>query len=186
MHGNSKMYEFILFISNPIQLKNIASILFISILFFSCSTTTYYLVRHAEKADSSSDPTLSSAGIVRANALKDVLSSKNISSIYVTNYQRTQQTAAPLATASGITPTIITASSTSTLIAALRTTKGNRRVLVVGHSNTVPQVIDSLMKSPQHILIADDDFDNFYIVSIRHGLSTKKKLDSMTYGMKSP
>jgi broad specificity phosphatase PhoE len=143
-------------------------------------------VRHAEKADNSTDPVLSTAGLARANALKDSLSSKNINAIFVTNYKRTQQTAAPLADNLGKAPIVIEASSTAALIKALQNIDDDSKVLIVGHSNTVPMIIDSLMKSPQQINIGENDFDNFYIVSVKHALSVKRKLQSKTYGIKSP
>jgi broad specificity phosphatase PhoE len=167
-------------------MKFLASASFIAFIFSSCSTTTYYLVRHAEKADDGSDPVLSTAGIARANALKDSLASKKIKSIYVTNYQRTQQTASSLASAIKITPIVLNAGSTSVLVDALQKIKGNRSVLIVGHSNTIPVVIDSLMKVPQGITIAENDFDNFFALTIKRALFSKRKLKSTTYGKSSP
>jgi broad specificity phosphatase PhoE len=158
------------------------------LLFFilsSCATTNYYLVRHAEKADNSRDPDLSEAGHLRAIALKDSLLSKSIEKIYVTNLKRTQQTATPCSEKLGISPSIIQATSTDALIDSLYYLKG-KNVLVVGHSNTVPVIIDNLMKQAQHISIAENDFDNFFKVSIKRGLRTKRKLIKTTYGSPSP
>src|ERR1051325_395271 len=75
--------------------------LFFVILFLvSCKTTTYYIVRHAEKEAATTmttDVPLTSAGKQRADALKDVLKNENIKFIYSTNYVRTKATAQPLA-----------------------------------------------------------------------------------------
>jgi broad specificity phosphatase PhoE len=62
-------------------------------------TTKYYLVRHAEKQDDSSNALLSAAGLARANILRDSLLGKGIDRVFASTFQRTQQTAQPLATA---------------------------------------------------------------------------------------
>src|SRR5438045_637014 len=80
-------------------------LLFVCVL-FSCSTTRYYIVRHAEKEPTStmsSDVPLSEAGKQRATALKEALLHKKITHIFSTNFKRTVATAEPLATATGIT-----------------------------------------------------------------------------------
>lgn len=129
-----------------------------------------FLVRHAERADTTSggpatmaaDPELSTTGRARAESLAAMLKDARISAIFVTEYKRTQQTAAPLANALGLTPTVITAKDTPGLVAKLRESTGN--VLVVGHSNSVPDIITALgvQGAPP---IADTEYDNLFIVS---------------------
>src|SRR5690348_12881169 len=79
------------------------SFFFIALLFLvSCKTTSYYIVRHAERATTttmSSDVPLSAAGTQRAGALKTLLANENIQHIFSTNYVRTKSTAQPLADA---------------------------------------------------------------------------------------
>src|SRR5687767_8355694 len=77
----------------------------LAILLFSCKTTTYFVVRHAEKAENtmSGDVPLSETGKQRADALKEALKKKGVGTIYSTNYVRTKSTAQPLADAIGIT-----------------------------------------------------------------------------------
>lgn len=131
---------------------------------------TIFLVRHAERADSApgtsptmaADPDLSDAGRARADSLAAALKDANITAIYVTEFKRTQQTAAPLAKALGLTVKIVTSKSTPALIKQLAASKGN--VLVVGHSNSVPDVIKGLgVTAP--VTIGDDEFDNMFLVS---------------------
>lgn len=128
-----------------------------------------FLVRHAERADTTSggpatmaaDPDLSEAGRARAASLAAMLKDARISAIFVTEYKRTQQTAAPLAKALGLTPTVITSKDTPGLVAKLRETDGN--ALVVGHSNSVPDIITALgVKGAPSI--ADTEYDNLFIV----------------------
>lgn len=99
----------------------------------------------------------------------------------MTDYLRTQQTAAPLATQLGITPTEIPGNQTAQLVQQLRAIKG-KNVLVVGHSNTIPVIIDSLMRSPQNVKITETDFDNLFKVKITKGNNATRKFTRLTYG----
>lgn len=129
-----------------------------------------FLVRHAERADSvpgqaptmATDPDLSDIGRARAQSLASVLKDAGITTIYTTEYKRTRQTAEPLAKALGLTPVVIKASETARLVKELAASKGN--ALVIGHSNTVPDVIKGLgVTTPQSI--KDDEFDDLFIVT---------------------
>ena len=131
--------------------------------FLSTATaqSTIFIVRHAEKADATKDPDLSEAGRVRAEALAKTLRDANITAIYATEFKRTQQTAAPLAKALGITVTILPAKNNAALIAKLRASTGN--ALVVGHGDTIPDLIKALGISDP-INIAENDYDNLFAV----------------------
>lgn len=132
--------------------------------------STIFLVRHAERADTASgaapsmaaDPSLSEAGRARASSLAMMLKDARITAIFVTEFKRTQETAAPLAEALGIEPIAIAAKDTSALLARLKQITGN--ALVVGHSNTVPEIVTAL-GVPTPIVIADGDFDNLLLVT---------------------
>ena len=131
---------------------------------------TVFLVRHAERADSSpgtsptmaADPDLSDAGRTRAEHLAEALKDAKITAIFATEFKRTQQTAAPLAKALGLTVKVVSSNSEASLIADLKAAKGN--VLVVGHSNTVPEIIKRLGVTTA-VSIGDNDFDNLFVVS---------------------
>lgn len=134
----------------------------------SCSRS-YYIVRHAEKEQPpgsgtmmSNDPALSEAGKVRAIVLKDELKGKHIKAIYSTNTIRTRSTAQPLSEATGTTIQLY--STVDSLITELKKRKkGN--VLIVGHSNTVDDIVNKLCnetKVPADL--ADSQFDNLFIV----------------------
>jgi len=128
----------------------------------AAAQSTIFLVRHAEKAASGgSDPNLSDAGQKRAKRLVNVLKDAGISKIFVTEFKRTKQTAAPLATRLSLTPNIVPAQNSPQLIASLRASSGN--ILVVGHSNTIPQVIAGLgITTP--IQIGENDYDNLFVL----------------------
>lgn len=130
---------------------------------------TIFVVRHAERADTSAgapatmatDPDLSETGRARAASLAALLREARISEIFVTEYKRTQQTAAPLATALGLTPIVIAAKDLAGLTSRLKQLGGP--ALVVGHSNTVPEVIAALgVGTP--VSVADTEFDHLFIV----------------------
>lgn len=124
--------------------------------------STVFIVRHAEKAKSGGDdPELSEAGHVRAEVLAGILKDSGITAIYTTEFKRTQETAAPLARALNINVSIILAKNTAKLGSKLRTLKGD--ALVVGHGNTIPDLMKALgITTP--INIAESDYDNLFIV----------------------
>jgi len=108
------------------------------------------LVRHAERAaEPKGDPDLSGEGRQRAQALAAALADVSVTGIVTTQFQRTRQTAAPLAAARGLTPQVVEAKRGEDHIAAVTAAvrQMNGVVLVVGHSNTVPQVAAALAGS---------------------------------------
>jgi phosphohistidine phosphatase SixA len=127
---------------------------------------TIFLVRHAERNDSGaggmgSDPPLSAAGRARAASLAGVLKDTKLTAVFATEFKRTQQTAAPTAQAQQLTVTTVPADKTAALVEKLKGATG--AVLVVGHSDTVPEVIAALgVTTP--VTISDTEFDNLFIV----------------------
>ena len=131
--------------------------------FLSTATaqSTIFIVRHAEKADATKDPDLSEAGRARAEALAKTLRDANITEIYATEFKRTQQTTAPLAKILGVTVTILPAKDNAALRAKLRASTGNS--LVVGHGDTIPDLIKALGISDP-IKIGENDYDNLFVM----------------------
>ena len=127
----------------------------------SFSQSTVFIVRHAEKADNSKDAELSEAGRARAEALANMLRDSKISVIYTTEFKRTQETAAPLAKALGLTITTLPVANQAALIAKLQTSTGNS--LVVGHGNTIPDIIKALGIS-EPVNISESDYDNLFVI----------------------
>jgi broad specificity phosphatase PhoE len=135
----------------------------------AAAQSTIFLVRHAEHTDTAggaaptmaADPDLSPAGRIRAESLAAALKDAGITGIFVTEYQRTWQTAAPLAKALGITVTIVSSKDAPTLAQKVQAATGN--VLVVGHSNTLPDLIAALGIQPP-VKIDDAEYDNLFVV----------------------
>jgi len=124
-----------------------------------------FLVRHAERAATSghvpSDTGLSQAGHERAQHLAQELRDAQISTIFTSEYKRTQETAAPLAQLSGIQPEVVPGDGIRSLVAKIKAAHGN--VLVVGHSNTLPQIIAALGVSSR-VTVPESDYDNLFVV----------------------
>jgi phosphohistidine phosphatase SixA len=128
---------------------------------------TIFLVRHAEKASApADDPALTPAGEKRAACLAKMLQEAGIKQIFVTDTKRTQQTAAPLAAALKVTPTIIPAKDPNALISKL-TYAGAGNILVVGHSNTLPFVL-ARMKAGT-VQIGENEYDKMFVLAMAEG-----------------
>ncbi len=121
------------------------------------------VVRHAEKVDESADPLLSAVGTARAEALAKALASLEVKAAYVTQYQRTALTAAPLAGRMNLKPIVVEAEATEELVGRMRKEHPNDVVLTVGHSNTVPLIV-KLLGATESIEIGSDEYDSLFVV----------------------
>ncbi|MBL7742870.1 MAG: histidine phosphatase family protein [Chitinophagaceae bacterium] len=142
-----------------------------SIIFSSCSHT-YYVVRHAEKAAAdqmmSSDVPLTYQGKERAEALKDILKKKKITYVFSTNTIRTKSTAQPTADYFHLPVEIYGPRPDSAFIRLLNS-KG-KNTLIVGHSNTVDDVVNLLCKERKVAGdLPDMQYDNLFIVKKKRG-----------------
>lgn len=125
-----------------------------------------FIVRHAEKTASGSDLSrpLTAAGRKRAEALARVLRSTALRAVYATEYRRTQQTAAPAARQAGLKTTIVKAYDDLPAFAGrLRAEGAVEDVLVVAHSDTIPDLLKDLGVA-RKIEIGDTDYDNLFVV----------------------
>jgi broad specificity phosphatase PhoE len=132
--------------------------------------TVVVVVRHAEKAtDDPRDPTLSDAGRARAQALADALVGAGLDAVYTTQYRRTRLTAAPAAEAAGLEVQVRpvgpgnAASYDADLIREIRALPPGSTVLVVGHSNTVPGLVEAL-GAQDAADMTESEFDRFTVV----------------------
>jgi broad specificity phosphatase PhoE len=150
------------------------------------ASITAILVRHAEKAATpADDPPLTAAGEARARDLLAAVRDAGVSAIITTQFARTRATAQPTAAALSIVPSVVTAAGAThaqDVAAAIRKHPG-QTVLVVGHSNTVPEIIQALGgKRPANI--CDAVYDNLYIVTI--AADGKVGVVQARYGAASP
>ena len=129
--------------------------------------TTVMVLRHAEKAGPSTDPNppLTQEGQDRADALAQLVQDAGISAIYVSQYQRTQLTAQPSSDLLQIPWVQIDHQNLNGLSNQILSHHGGETVLVVGHSDTVPQIVDELGGDPLIATIDEGEFDNLFIVT---------------------
>lgn len=126
-----------------------------------CAATTMHLMRHAEKAAvADPDPELSDVGQRRAAGLVAWFDGKPLAAIYSTHLRRTQQTALPLARARDLDLRVLPAAETARLLQRLRRRHCGEHVLVVGHSNTVPEIAVALGAAP--FVIEDSEYGWVY------------------------
>lgn len=131
------------------------------------TSTTVILVRHAEVSGIGSNPNLSNAGIDRANSLVDVLKNTPLEAVYSTNYNRTMQTATPIAADRSLNILTYNPSALLEFSDTIKQKHLGKVVLVVGHSNTTPELLNILLDSIQFGNIPEKEYDNMYRVSIK-------------------
>lgn len=141
---------------------------------------SFIVVRHAEKAsDDAEDPALTTEGRARAQRLAGLLADEAISAVYATEFRRTQQTAQPTADAHQV-PVTHYFSKGPAVESAARWLRQHRQgtVLIVGHSNTVPEIVGAL--SGQNVeSIPDHQYGRLYRVTI--GADGQAKLTQTEY-----
>jgi broad specificity phosphatase PhoE len=117
-----------------------------------------YLVRHGEKAPGP-DPELTAQGQARARNIAAILHRAGITAIFSTKTLRAQQTAAPLAQQTGLTIQLYDPLAPLALVEQVRSLTG--AVVVIGHSNTLPELVRLFGGAPG-TEIGDDEFDRLY------------------------
>ena len=141
------------------------------------------LVRHAEKSTTPvNDPVLTRAGNQRALELADVVATwtaagASVKALFATELKRTQLTLAPLAAATGRPVTQVMAVDTAGLVAQILAVNGGV-VVVAGHTNTLPAVIQAL-GGPAGITIAETEFNRLFVVT---GAGAHAAMVAMRYG----
>lgn len=135
---------------------------------------TILLVRHAEKATDANEVSvpLSEAGTARAARLAEMLKSAGITAVYATDTVRARRTAEPLAKAAGLEVRLYAPKDAEgkpaprILLDRLKKEEPRGVVLVVGHSNTVPEILAAL-GYPEKVEIPATQFDDLFVVTPR-------------------
>ncbi len=145
--------------------------------------TTVFLVRHAEKAAQPvDDPPLTAAGRERTEVLVRTLAEAGVTAIYSSEYQRTRRTVEPLAMALGLEVVELPGADFEGLARRIKSRNAGGVVVVAGHSNTVPEIIEAL--GAGHVApIDDNEHDNLYVVTIETGGSAR--VITLKYGAPS-
>ena len=148
---------------------------------FARPLSTVIIVRHAEKniEPSNPDPDLSPAGQARAQEIARIFGDSGIQAIYATQYKRTQQTVAPLASQLGLPVVSVDAKQSAELTRRILSNNRGQTVFVAGHNNTAPEIVN-MLSGENYPQIAESEYDNMFIVTIyRFG---KAKVLKVKYG----
>lgn len=128
--------------------------------------TTVVLVRHAEKGvDEGGDPQLTEEGMVRAQSLAELLNVQAIDVIYSTPFNRTRQTVQPMAEARNMEIVEYNPFDMNKILEMIRGARG-KTMVISGHSNTVPLIINQLIGEDRYKMIDESDYGNLYILTI--------------------
>ncbi|WP_282124279.1 SixA phosphatase family protein [Algibacter mikhailovii] len=132
--------------------------------------SNYYFIRHAEKDRSNPsepNPHLTKKGLDRANTWSAILSQVPLDLVYSTNYHRTIETAKPAAIKNNKEISIYDP-NTINYDTFLKHTNG-KNTLIVGHSNTIPKIVNAITKNTNYETIKGTNNGNLYLVSIIDG-----------------
>jgi 2,3-bisphosphoglycerate-dependent phosphoglycerate mutase len=146
-------------------------------------TLKVWVVRHAEKLaidPKDKDPELSDEGKLRAQALLKELKGEEIDSIFATNYKRTKLTGFPLADKIGISVRTYDPAKIKILAKEWMGNAKGKNLLIVGHSNTVLEIIEAFGGSKPVKELTDDDYDYLFELTIK---GTKVDVKVARYGV---
>jgi phosphohistidine phosphatase SixA len=160
----------------PVWLTGIAAFALFAVavlamlMWFTANSTTVIVIRHAEKESVEPDPALSEAGQARAMLLVRmfgaVQGTGHLDVIYTSPALRNRQTAAPLAARLGLTPIVAPADNPKALAHRALSDNSGKRVMIVGHSNTVPELVAALSGQDDIPKMDEHDFGTMYIVTV--------------------
>tara|TARA_Y100001960_G_C14099576_1_gene552229 strand:+ start:62 stop:577 length:516 start_codon:yes stop_codon:yes gene_type:complete len=139
--------------------------------------TVYYFIRHAEKDRSNPNdrnPELNKKGKSRALNWADFFRETPLKAIYSTNYIRTISTAHPIAKDKNL-PIIIYGPSELNIKLFIKETQG-KQVLIVGHSNTTPQLVNAVLGYQRFEQMQDNDNSSLFIITESNGKTTAKRI----------
>lgn len=133
---------------------------------------TFYVSRHMRKAEGDNPP-LSAEGAREAQRLANLLKGEGISAIFVTDTIRSRQTGQPLAGALGIELQTYDPRDNAALARRAAAIPGS--ILIVGHSNTVPDIVAALGGTPPGPM-SEEDFGRLFAVERANGKTFETRL----------
>jgi phosphohistidine phosphatase SixA len=140
----------------------------------AAAQSNVYVMRHLNTPAGQADPDLLPEGQRAAEALAGWFHDERPVAIYVTDYKRTRQTVAPLAALLGLTPIVYDPADTPGLIARVRAAHG--AVLIVGHSNNVPEIVAAL-GGERPAALGHEDFGDIWRVA-PGGATTRLRIEA--------
>ena len=145
-------------------------------LFSACNSeemTTYYLIRHAEKDRTNKanrDPNLNKKGQERVKIWTNYFENIDLDAVYSTEYKRTMQTAKTIAENKSLE--IQNYDPLKMYDAVFQKETKEKKVLIVGHSNTTPSFVNKILGEKKYKNMTDRDNSTLYIVTIKGGKKT--------------
>jgi 2,3-bisphosphoglycerate-dependent phosphoglycerate mutase len=131
------------------------------------NTTIFFIVRHAEKDTSGgSDADLNTIGRGRAQALAQIFGKTKMNGVFSTDRPRTRNTATPIAADKKLAVELYDAKKQKELLEKLAV-QGGKHFFIVGHSNTVPQIVNILRGADEEKEFSESDYSRLYIVSVK-------------------
>jgi broad specificity phosphatase PhoE len=165
------------------KLRSAIIVVTLSVSAFAQQHGTIFVVRHAERQPSAApmaggmnakdDPQLTDVGRQRAACLARTLKDSGITTIITSGVTRTNQTAEPLASTLHLDIKKLPNLNETTMTAQQSAKSGN--VLIVGHSNTVPEIVKNLTNAS--VTVPDNAYDQLFIVTE----STPPQLAAVNY-----
>lgn len=135
-------------------------------IYSSISTTTIVLVRHAEKvADGSDDPGLTPDGQLRAQRFARMFSSAGADALIASQYRRTIDTLKPLADDLDLEIVVMDAGEPGDTVASILDSHRGDLVIVAGHSNTIPDLIERFADIAVPA-IDESDYSGIYVLTL--------------------
>lgn len=132
--------------------------------------STFYFIRHAEKDrydPNNIDPELNQDGLGRAIRWAEILDPVDLDAIYITDFERTAMTAAPISVKKEITPQYY--DPRAIVIADFIRENLNKNVLIVGHCNSTPEFVNAMLQEQKYEAMDDYDNGSLFIVRIING-----------------
>ncbi len=148
------------------------------------TATTFILVRHAETTGSGSNPNLSIEGQERVLELTRLLANVALDAVYSTNFNRTRQTAEPVASDQGLTVQTYNPFSLNPFVDGVLVDHHGKAILVVGHSNTTPDLLNVLTGGNTYEDLPETQYDNFYLVTVLE--KGRAQVTHLKYGVETP
>jgi 2,3-bisphosphoglycerate-dependent phosphoglycerate mutase len=136
---------------------------------------TIILVRHAEKVDASQDPDLSAEGKARADRLANIVRHYKPGAIYSTDFKRTRDTVAPMASRRKLKIQTYDPKKPAELVDSVMKSE-TKRFLIAGHSNTIPGLANLFGKKELFKNLDDSEYGAIYIVRIENGQVRKTEI----------
>jgi phosphohistidine phosphatase SixA len=140
-------------------------------IWFTANSTVVIVIRHAEKESvSTPDPPLSEAGQARAALLVRMFGQTQgagrLDAIYTSSALRNRMTAAPLAARLGVVPIVAPADDSKALAHRVLRENSGKRAMIIGHANTVPELVAALSGRSDIPQISEQEFSTLYIVTV--------------------